>query len=120
VEQAFPSTEIVRAGSAAEMQAAFRPNGAKIKSTYAVGIILPENIDKSLRSGELLGNGLVLKIARILPTYYLADGIVNASQNLGSPGSKLLVIDIILGSTVIFLEFSAWALRRQSAVLATI
>lgn len=70
--------------------------------------------------GELLGNGLVLKIARLILTYYLADGVVNASQNLGTLGSNLRDIGIILDSTVLFLAISSWALRRQSAVLAVI
>jgi ABC-2 type transport system permease protein len=70
--------------------------------------------------GELLGNGPVLQIARFLPTYYLADGMFNASQNLGSLGSNLLDIGIILGYTVVLLAISGWTLRRQSAVLAVI
>lgn len=70
--------------------------------------------------GELLGNGPVLQIARFIPTYYLADGVVNASQNLGTLGSNLLDIGIILDSTVLFLAISSWALRRQSTVLAVI
>lgn len=51
VEQVFPKAEIVQAGSAAEVQAAFGPNGAKVKSAYTVGLVLPENFDDSLRSG---------------------------------------------------------------------
>ncbi len=70
--------------------------------------------------GQILGDGLVLQIARLLPTYYLAEGVVNASQNLGSWGSNLLDIGVILGSTLVLLAISAWELRRQSAVLATI
>jgi ABC-2 type transport system permease protein len=70
--------------------------------------------------GELLGHGPVRQIARFIPTYYLADRISNASQNLGSLGSNLLDIGIILGSTVVILAISARALRRQSAVLAMI
>jgi ABC-2 type transport system permease protein len=70
--------------------------------------------------GELLGNSPVLQIARFIPTYYLADGMFNASQYLGSLGSNLLDIGIILGSTDVFLAISAWALRRHSAVLAVI
>jgi hypothetical protein len=70
--------------------------------------------------GELLGNGPVLQIASFIPTYYLADVMFNASQNLGSLGSNLLDIGIILGSMAIFLAISGWTLRRQSAVLAVI
>lgn len=70
--------------------------------------------------GELLGRGPVFTLVRLIPTYYLAEGVVNASQNLGSFGSNLLDIGIILGSSVVFLAISAWALRRQSATLAMI
>jgi ABC-2 type transport system permease protein len=70
--------------------------------------------------GELLSKGPVLQIVRFIPTYYLADGVVNASQNLGTLGSNLLDIGIILGRTVVFLAISAWALRRQASVLAMI
>lgn len=70
--------------------------------------------------GQLLGSGQVLQIIRAIPTDYLADGIVNASQNTGSMGSNLLDIGIILGSTIVFLVISAWALRRQSTILAMI
>jgi ABC-2 type transport system permease protein len=70
--------------------------------------------------GQIIGGGLVGQIARLLPTYYLADGVVNASQNLGSLSSNLLDTGVILVSTLVLLVISAWALRRQSAVLATI
>jgi ABC-2 type transport system permease protein len=70
--------------------------------------------------GQILGGGLVGQIARLLPTYYLAEGVVNASQNLGSWGSNLLDIGVILGSTLVLLAISAWELRRQSAVAAII
>jgi ABC-2 type transport system permease protein len=70
--------------------------------------------------GELLSNRTVLQIARFIPTYYLADGIFNASQNLGTLGSNFFDISIIRVSPVVFLAISAWALRRQSSVLAKI
>jgi ABC-2 type transport system permease protein len=68
--------------------------------------------------GQLLGNGPILKIVRLIPTYYLADGMVNASQNLGSVGSNLLDLGVLVGSSILLLAISAWELRRQSAVLA--
>jgi ABC-2 type transport system permease protein len=58
--------------------------------------------------GERLGNCPVLSTIRIIPTYYLADGIVNASQNLGTLGSNMLDIGIVLVSTVVFLAISTW------------
>ena len=70
--------------------------------------------------GELLSSSPVSRIARLLPTYYIAEGVSNAAQNLGSFGSNLLDIGVVLGSTIVLLIVSAWALRRQSAVVAII
>ena len=70
--------------------------------------------------GQILGNGPALQIVRLIPTYYLADGAANASQNLGSSGSNLLDISVIVGSTLVLFAISVWALRRQSAILAMI
>ncbi len=70
--------------------------------------------------GQMLGSGPVLMLAKLLPTYYLADGVVNASQNLGSWGSNLFDIGVILVGLIVLLAISAWALRRQSAELALI
>jgi ABC-2 type transport system permease protein len=70
--------------------------------------------------GQMLGNSPVLQLAKILPTYYLAEGVLNATQNLGSWSSNLLDIGVLLVSTVVLLAISTWALRRQSAVLAII
>ncbi|MGE5250664.1 MAG: ABC transporter permease [Bacteroidota bacterium] len=70
--------------------------------------------------GQILASGPVLGIARLLPTYYLAEGVLNASQNLEDWGSHVLDITVILGSTLVLLGMAAWALRRQSAKLATI
>jgi ABC-2 type transport system permease protein len=70
--------------------------------------------------GDLLGKSPILKIIRFLPTYYLADGVVNASRSASTLGSNLFDIAIILTGTIVFLSISAWALRRQSEVLAII
>jgi len=67
---------------------------------------------------QISGNGPVLVIAMLLPTYYLADGVVNGSQNLGTWSAHVFDIGIILLSMVILLAISGWSLRRQSAVLA--
>ena len=70
--------------------------------------------------GALMGKSPVQQIVRLIPAYYLAEGVVNASQMVGSVGSNLLDISIILGSSLVFLVISAWALRRQASVLALI
>jgi ABC-2 type transport system permease protein len=70
--------------------------------------------------GQLLSSNPASRIAKILPTYYIADGVYNATQNLGSIAGNMHDIGVILGSTLIILAISAWMLRRQSAVAATI
>jgi ABC-2 type transport system permease protein len=70
--------------------------------------------------GQRLSSSPVTHIARLLPTYYIADGVSNASQNLGSFGSNMLDIGVILSSTIVLFVVSAWVLRRQSAVAAAI
>lgn len=70
--------------------------------------------------GELMGRSPVQQVVRLIPSYYLAEGVVNASQKVGSVGSNLLDISVVVGSSLIFLVVSTWALRRQSAVLAII
>lgn len=70
--------------------------------------------------GELFGSGRLLILVRLLPTYYIAQGVSNASQNVGNMGTNLLDIGVILGSTIVLFAISAWILRRQSAVAALI
>jgi ABC-2 type transport system permease protein len=70
--------------------------------------------------GQLIGNSPILKIARILPTYLLAEGVMNAYQNRGTWSSNLVDNSVILGSTIVLIAISAWALRRQSEVFAVI
>jgi ABC-2 type transport system permease protein len=70
--------------------------------------------------GQLLGNTPASWVAKALPTYYVAEGVYNASQELGSFGSNMLDVAVILGSTVVLLAISAWILRRQSAIAAAI
>jgi ABC-2 type transport system permease protein len=69
--------------------------------------------------GQLLSSSPASSIAKVLPTYY-AEGVYNASQKLGSFGSNLLDIGVVLGSTIVLLVVSAWVLRRQAAVAAII
>jgi ABC-2 type transport system permease protein len=70
--------------------------------------------------GDLLSSSPVTRIAKLIPTYYIAEGVSNATQNLGTPASHLLDIGVVVGSTLVLLAISAWALRRQSAIAAMI
>jgi hypothetical protein len=66
------------------------------------------------RLGQILGYRPILTIAILLPSDYLADGVVNASQNLGTLSNHLVVIINILGSSLVLLAISGWILKRQS------
>lgn len=57
---------------------------------------------------------------KVLPTYYMADGILRAMQNQASPGNLLLDIVILAGCTLLLFCAAIWALRRQSAVAGAI
>lgn len=70
--------------------------------------------------GQLLGNNPIIQLVKILPTYYIADGIYNAMQGQGTPGSHLLDSGIILACTIVLVIITAWVLRRQSSVMASI
>jgi cytochrome oxidase assembly protein ShyY1 len=70
--------------------------------------------------GQMPSSSPAYRIARILPTYCIAEGAYNASQNLGSFSSNLLDIGVILGSTIVLFAIATWVLRRQSEVLALI
>ena len=70
--------------------------------------------------GDMLSSSPVTRIVHFLPTYYIAEGVWNATQNLGTFSSQLLDIGVVLGSTIVFFAVAALALRRQSAVAGSI
>lgn len=70
--------------------------------------------------GQLLGSGPFVQAIRVLPTYYMADGISNAMSGQGTFAGALLDISVTLGSVVVLLMIAAWALRRQASVAAAI
>ncbi|HEX7733613.1 MAG TPA: ABC transporter permease [Ktedonobacteraceae bacterium] len=70
--------------------------------------------------GTLLGSSPIAQIIKILPTYYIADGVYNAMQNQGTLGGHLLDMSMLLGTTLVLIAFTVWVLRRQSSVAASI
>ncbi len=60
------------------------------------------------------------QVIKVLPTYYIADGAINAVQNHGTSGSMLLDFTVVLGSIIILFLVAVWALRRQATVVSTI
>ena len=69
---------------------------------------------------QLLDNSPIVQVMRIVPTYYIADGIYNAIQNQGTWGNTLLDIGVIVGCILVLLAVSIWMLRRQASVAAAI
>jgi ABC-2 type transport system ATP-binding protein len=69
---------------------------------------------------DMFGNNPAIRIAKVFPTYYVSEGVYNASVKLGSFGSNMLDIGVVLGSTILLLVASAWVPRHQSAIAATI
>jgi hypothetical protein len=60
------------------------------------------------------------RIARILPTNFVAQGMYNASRRLGTPSSKSLDVGVVVLYTVTLFALSAWILHRPSAVAGAI
>jgi hypothetical protein len=92
----------------------FRRSSGKLILIYIIAGIFVGQL------GQMPSSSPAHRIARILPTYDIAEGAYNASQNLGSFRSNLLDMRVILVSTIVLLAIAAWALRRQSQVLALI
>ena len=69
---------------------------------------------------QILGNNPFLPIAKILPTYYIADGATNALLGITTWGGTLQDVGYVVGSIVVLLAFAIWFLRRQAAVAAAI
>lgn len=70
--------------------------------------------------GTFFGTGLVQGALRLLPTYYMADGLMNALQNQGTAAGALLDISVTVGGMLICLVAAIWTLHRQTTVTATI
>ncbi len=70
--------------------------------------------------GAFFGTSLVQGTLRLLPTYYMADGLLNALQNQGTPASVLLDVSVTVVGMFICLIAAIWILHRQTSVTATI
>ncbi len=63
---------------------------------------------------------VAVQLIKILPSYYMADGIYSALVNKTVVSNALLDALVILACTVILLLASVWTLRRQASVVAAI
>jgi len=69
---------------------------------------------------QLLGSNLFTQAIKLLPTYYVGDGMANAVMNSSSLGGVLLDAGVIAITVVILVLLASWVLRRQAAVISAI
>jgi ABC-2 type transport system permease protein len=66
------------------------------------------------------GSGGVAQLVKVLPTYWLADGVINAMTNQSALGTVLLDAGVAVGATLLLFLVAVWGLRRQASVVGTI
>ncbi len=68
-----------------------------------------------------LGSGsAIAQVVKVLPTYWIADGVVKALQSQATLENLLLDVVITIGSTALLFLLALWGLRRQASVVSTI
>ncbi|GHO43681.1 ABC transporter permease [Ktedonospora formicarum] len=70
--------------------------------------------------GNMLHGSLILQVVKILPTYYLGEGLFQSTTDQGWSPTVLLDIGVIVGATLVLFIVSAWLLHRQASVAAAI
>jgi ABC-2 type transport system permease protein len=100
--------------------------GSILKTTSAAsatGMVAPFYILPTFAVGpfgQLLGNTAFGQVMKILPTYYLAEGVSNAMQGSATGMQTTVDILVMLGVTVALFLAAVWTLRRQSSVVGTL
>ncbi len=69
---------------------------------------------------QILGDTPFTPIIKVLPTYYIADGVTKALQSAATWSNLWLDVSVVIGSIALLLAIATWGLRRQAAVAATI
>ncbi len=69
---------------------------------------------------SIFGNNPFSTIIKVLPTYYIADGVANALSGQASWSGTLLDVGIILACIMLIFLTAVSLLRRQAAITATI
>ncbi len=68
----------------------------------------------------LTGNTPLAQAMKVLPAYWVGDGVIKALQNRATLDNSLLDMLIVLGSIILIFLVSIWGLRRQASVVGTI
>ncbi|HLV97103.1 MAG TPA: ABC transporter permease [Ktedonobacterales bacterium] len=66
------------------------------------------------------GNNPFAQVIKVLPAYWLGDGVIKALENRATLESVLLDVVIVVGSTLLLFLISVWGLRRQASVVSEI
>lgn len=69
---------------------------------------------------QVLQNNPVAEAMRAVPTYYLADGAINALQDRSVTGQIMLDVGVVLASIIALFVAALWTVRRQASVASTI
>jgi len=69
---------------------------------------------------QILGDNPFTPLIKVLPTYYIADGVTKALQNAATWSNLWVDVGAVVGSIIVLLAIATWGLRRQAAVAATI
>lgn len=67
--------------------------------------------------GASFGSNAFGQVVRLLPTYYLADGVINAMQERSTAATTTLDIAVVAGSILALFIAAVWVLRRQASVI---
>lgn len=70
--------------------------------------------------GTFFGTSLIQGALHLLPTYYMADGLLNALQSRGTIASVVLDLSVTIVGMLVCLIAAVWILHRQTAITATI
>ncbi|HEV8190451.1 MAG TPA: ABC transporter permease, partial [Ktedonobacterales bacterium] len=66
--------------------------------------------------GQALGNNVFGQAMKLVPTYYLADGVINALQDRATTALATFDLAVVVGCIVALFIAAVWALRRQASV----
>lgn len=70
--------------------------------------------------GSLFGTTLLEGIFHLVPTYYMAEGLLNALNNEGTAASAIFDLGVTVVGTLVCLVAAVWILHRQMSVTASI
>lgn len=87
-----------------------------VSALFAVSAVFASSLAAVFTTRTSLVEGII----HLLPTYYMAEGLLNALQNQSTSTSVLLDLSVTIGGTLVCLVAAVWILHRQTAVTASV